>query len=92
MTSESIGDILDTLALYLAAREHERRVNALFIDGLRPGRGTSDEVKQASSNALQDATARTHALYRELHLAATGVEAARYGREQVSPMGDTTDG
>lgn len=85
MPEQSIGDILDVLNLYLAAREHERRVNALFIDSIRPGRGTSEEVKQASSDALADARARTHAVYRELHLAATGVEAARYGKEQVDP-------
>jgi hypothetical protein len=85
MSSESIGDILDTLTLYLAAREHERHVSALYVDSLRPGRAASPEVKQAGSDALLAARQRAHALYRRLHLAATGVEAARYGREQVDP-------
>ena len=82
---ESMGDVLDILTLYLAAREHERRVNALFVDSIRRERGTSVEVRQASSDALLKAKEQTHSLYRRLHLAATGAEAARYGREQVSP-------
>jgi hypothetical protein len=75
----------DLLHRYLEAREEDRRVNTEFVDSIRPGRAASDEVKQASSDALLAARQRTHVLYRALHLAVTGVEAARYGREQVDP-------
>ena len=80
--SEAITDLLRS---YLSAREEERLTNSLFVDSVRNGHRTSDEVTQAASDALLAARQRAHVLYRALHLLATGVEARRYGREQVDP-------
>jgi hypothetical protein len=84
--SATVEEILDLLDRYLEAREDERLMQSAFLDSLGPGRGTGLQVRDAGrhSTALLASRERTHTLYRALHLAARGVEAARYGREQVS--------
>lgn len=83
-------DLRDLLLRYLAAREAERRANNEFIASINRGSTSSAEGRQALSDALLQLTRQTHTLYRALHLAATGSEAARYGR--TSPEGARRDG
>jgi hypothetical protein len=80
--SQAILDAADLLQSYLESMEDERRINSEFVASINRGSTSSDDVKQEASDRLLKARQRSHALYRSLHLAATGREAERYGLER----------
>jgi hypothetical protein len=81
-TSDPFQVTGDLLRDYLESMEDERRVNSEFVASINRGSTASDDVKQEASDRLLKARQRSHALYRALHLSATGREADRYGLER----------